>query len=39
MTRRTALVQRTVDDGSTIISDDDDLYVEVLPVTNAAPIV
>ena len=35
MTRRTAPVQRTVDDGSTTISDDDN-EVEVLPVTNAA---
>jgi molybdopterin converting factor small subunit len=33
MTRRTAVIQRTVDDGSTTISDDDE--VEVLPNTNA----
>jgi hypothetical protein len=34
MTRRTAVIQRTVDDGSTIISDDDN-EVEVLPTTTA----
>ena len=34
MTRRTAVIQRTVDDGSTTISDDD---VEIIPNTNAAP--
>jgi hypothetical protein len=34
MTRRTALVQRTVDDRSTTISDDDN-EVEIVPNTNA----
>jgi len=34
MTRRTVVIQRTVDDGSTTISDDD---VEIVPNTNAAP--